>query len=148
MGAHLTALPPGMDAAIAAAIARWCRRRLDWGRTDCALSIADVYCAVLGFDPAARWRGRYRSQSGAARALGRGGLLRATARVAAECGWHRMLHPSSARTGDLAVLRVPHGATLAIRYGGLWVAPRDRGYVAFADEAVVVAWAVPQPEEA
>ena len=40
-----------------------------WGRMDCALFAAGAVLAMTDFDPAAAFRGKYRSQAGSVRAL-------------------------------------------------------------------------------
>jgi hypothetical protein len=46
---------------------------LEWGSHDCALHAANAIRAVTGADHAAHYRGRYRTELGAARALRRNG---------------------------------------------------------------------------
>ncbi|MBB1247466.1 DUF6950 family protein [Rhizobium sp. G21] len=67
-----------------------------WGARDCLMMTADAHVAMTGRDFAAAYRGRYRSESGAARMLRRNGcadmrdaarrLLREIALVDATCG--------------------------------------------------------------
>ncbi|WP_421912725.1 DUF6950 family protein [Mesorhizobium sp.] len=45
-----------------------------WGQTDCLLTVMDVVAEITGFDPAADIRGRYKTESGAARILRKRGF--------------------------------------------------------------------------
>lgn len=57
-------------------LARAARMPFAWGRHDCCLWVADWLVARGRPDPAAAWRGRYRTPLGAARVLTRlGGVI-------------------------------------------------------------------------
>lgn len=57
-------------------LALWRRTPFVWGQADCILSVADHVLAVTGKDPAARWRGSYKTEEGAtALAESYGGVL-------------------------------------------------------------------------
>ena len=62
----------------------------DWGTRDCWLLPADWIRRRTGRDPAAAWRGRYRTAGGARRLIVRGGgpVAFADAGLVA-CGWAR-----------------------------------------------------------
>ena len=125
------------------AAARWCDRPIVWGKTDCAMSQAEIEMAVFGRDPAAHLRGRYRSRRGSLRILGREGLLGEMGRVAAAFGWLEV-EPPRARCGDLAVVRTATGPALVRRYGRGWVGPIDFGVAEIprTDPSIIRAWSV------
>lgn len=66
----------------------------EWGRADCCTSACDVFAALHGFDPMARWRGAYAGPRGALQLIRAAGGMRAMAEgIAAEhgmraCCWH------------------------------------------------------------
>lgn len=49
------------------------RSAFAWGVRDCFLMAADAHVAMRGIDPAAEWRGRYKTETGAARLMRRNG---------------------------------------------------------------------------
>lgn len=71
------------------------------GTHDCALFAAGAVAAMTGEDPAARWRGKYKSLKGGLGAMRRAGVadhVAMAARVLAE------IPPAMARPGDIAVI--------------------------------------------
>jgi hypothetical protein len=127
------------DEAIRAALAEWCTTPVRYGVDDCCLAAANIYAAVLGIDPAARWRGRYRTRRGAQRQLGKEGIIGTLASVAKAHGWRR-IRPSAAKTGDLGIIRTAEGPAVAIRYAGRWHNHVDYGF--FAADRAAIAWSV------
>ena len=80
-----------------------------WGVSDCCLFACDCVRAMTGVDPAAWFRGRYKTQRGAMRALKTfaGGGLEATARrITAELGMPE-ISPALAQRGDVVLLSLP-----------------------------------------
>jgi len=76
-----------------------------WGESDCCLFVCDCILAMTGHDPAAPFRGRYRTALGAYRALRRycgGGL----GEIAAACGYAEV-SPSMAQRGDVVLVNAP-----------------------------------------
>lgn len=74
----------------------------EWGCMDCGLFMADGVVAITGWDPAAAFRGRYKTARGAAGALRRyagGGLADAMGKALAEPGWSE-IRPAYAQRGD------------------------------------------------
>lgn len=73
-----------------------------WGRNDCALFCADVVKAITGEDPVPEFRGKYRSEPGAQRALkslGKGTLTRTL-----DAKFDRV-EPAFAQRGDLVMVK-------------------------------------------
>lgn len=112
-----------------------------WGKSDCALALADIDLAVQGVDPARDYRGHYRSERGAHRVLGRPGLLGNWTKVARRLGWRRIA-ATAAQDGDRAVAATPAGVSTVIRYRGKWFGRIDRGNLMVADSKIIRAWAV------
>lgn len=110
-----------------------------WGLDDCALWCAGPVVKVLGYDPAASFRGRYRTALGANRVLGPDGLLGAIQTAARKHRW-RQIKPTEADTGDIAVaiMPTPKGrpaqTCLICRAPGWFVARSDNGFTALASD--------------
>ena len=86
-------------------------RPFAWGESDCVLFAAGAVEAMTGVDPAAPWRGRYRTERGAWRVLRRAGFrdhLEAAAAVLPQ------IPAGAAREGDLAVVGEGREATIGI----------------------------------
>lgn len=119
-----------------------------WGATDCCLFVADWVAARSGRDPAAAWRGSYRSLRQAHRLLKRrGGIVAAVSLEMDRLGFERTSDPLP---GDVAIVTVPSGFrsgrihysdVAAIRVGRLWAVKGHRG-MAGGDFPVRVAWAL------
>jgi hypothetical protein len=96
-----------------------------WGRDDCALWCANILNAALGYDGAARFRGRYRTRSGARRVLG------------------RRIEPGAEQVGDIGILMqgdLP--VTVICRAPGWFVARSEQGWSAIPAKTIRVIWAV------
>lgn len=129
---------------IARAIARAEGQPIIWGKDDCAMWVAAILRELHGIDLGRGWRRRYRSKGGAARALGRRGLLPAVARTARRHGWHRIA-PLTAEPGDLGVFATrSEGPACAISIDGprFWVGRIDMG-VALIKGPPRYAWRAP-----
>ncbi len=93
-----------------------------WGARDCLLWPADWVRLAVGRDPAAAFRGRYRTQLGAARILTRhGGLVALATRSMTAAGLDETTEP---RSGDVGLVQVMTAAgpqpAGAIRTGARW----------------------------
>ena len=126
---------------IDAALARWDGEPMCWGRDDCALSIANLYVSVFERDPASAFRGRYRSERGARRVLGKRGLPGALARTAHRMGWRR-IPVTEARTGDLGMVLTAEGPACVVRHRDGWVGRVDNGFTLLPGGAALRAWNV------
>lgn len=115
-----------------------------WGRDDCLMWIANIDRAATGVDPAAPWRGRYRSERGAARVMGRRGIAGMMLRVARARGWRRV-EPAEAVPGDrglvLAALEGGGSVLVACIFDGLfWLSRVPYGYSGHPTGNVRRAW--------
>jgi hypothetical protein len=129
-----------LDRALQAAMAT--ASEMQWGRDDCALWCANILREALGYDGAARFRGRYRTRIGAARVLGQAGLAAALRAAARKHKWRR-IRCGEEKVGDIGVLMlfdVP--VTVICRAPGWFVARNANGWSAMPSKLVRVIWAV------
>lgn len=118
------------------------RAPMAWGTDDCALWCMNVLRGVLGYDPAERYRGRYRTRLGALRALGKGGLPAALRGVARRHGWRRV-NEGGEQPGDIGMISVGGVvSTVICRAPGWYVGRNETGFTAVPARAVRVAWRV------
>ncbi|WP_312158136.1 DUF6950 family protein [Pantoea piersonii] len=113
------------------------KRPFSWGEHDCCLFAADCVEAMCGEDFAAEFRGKYDSETGAKKALLRGGgsLERVLARFLDE------VNPSLIQRGDVAVVENAGRRCAGVFYGGsVWV-PGDNGLVSLRGN-LLSAWRV------
>jgi len=113
------------------------KRPFSWGQHDCCLFAADCVEAMCGEDFAAEFRGNYNSETGAKKALLRGGgsLERVLARFLDE------VNPSLIQRGDVAVVENAGRRCAGVFYGGsVWV-PGDNGLVSLRGN-LLSAWRV------
>jgi hypothetical protein len=135
-----------LEQAVLAAMESAAAAPMVWGKDDCTLWCANIVRDAMGYDPAARFRGRYRTRRGANRALGNAGLLNAVRASARRHGWQR-IPPALAQVGDGGMVWVQMGgrqvlATVICRARGWFVGRTERGFSAVAAERVAVAWSV------
>lgn len=79
----------------------------EWGRNDCLMFPADIVNALTGFDPAARWRGKYSNQIEAMNILaGYGGIRELIDDALGFKGSESILQ---AARGDAVVMLTPEG---------------------------------------
>ena len=82
-----------------------------WGESDCLMTVADAIEAVTGLDPAARIRGKYSSELGAAKLMRRRGCS------TVEMVFDKLFHPVGrllAQRGDVGT--VERGGVIAAGY--------------------------------
>ena len=89
-------------------------RGFTWGRLDCALFAAGAVMAITGEDPAAAFRGRYRTARGSVRALRRFGAGTLEATIAAQ---FEDRPAAFARRGDLALVAGELGPMVGVVIG-------------------------------
>lgn len=134
-------LEAAFKTAIAAAVERACGEPVVWGETDCLMFPANIYRDVLGRDPAAPWRGRYKTRRGALRVMGRGGVVGTIETAAATMGWPE-IEVAEARVGDLGVIATQLGPAGAVFDGRFWVGHVELGFSAWARPLAHRAWRV------
>lgn len=110
-----------------------------WGEFDCCLFVSDCCVAVCGMDPAADYRGRYKTEVGAKRAL----LKRHGSVEAAFDACFQRVDVAFAQRGDIVTYLDSDGVTAAAVCwaGGYWAALRDGG-VGRIDCVPLMAWRV------
>lgn len=109
-----------------------------WGENDCCLFVADVCLAACGKDPAADYRGRYRTELGAKRAL-----AKTHGSIAAALDAHFERVPvAMAQRGDALVFDGPQGQTAAVMWAGRVWAMTEQGARPISDAVPLFAWRV------
>lgn len=112
----------GWEERFAAYLAEAQRTPFAWGRHDCLLFASSDIQALLGYDPAAQWRGEYADEIEALRFLRRylgsdADLSRAIGlaaeRIASEIGAKEQ-HRAFVKRGDVALVRGEMHETLAV----------------------------------
>ncbi|AZT29173.1 hypothetical protein ELZ69_12660 [Salmonella enterica subsp. enterica serovar Moero] len=100
-------------------------RPFSWGQHDCCLFAADCAHAMCGEDFAAEWRGIYDSETGAKKALLRGGgsLERVLAKYLDE------VPVKMAQRGDIAVVENSGAKCAGVVYSGVVWVPGENGLV-------------------
>lgn len=138
------------EGAIASGIDRAGARRMQFGVDDCALWVADIQNQVLGYDPAAKVRGRYKTRLGALRVTGAAGLPGQLRKIARRHDWTR-INPTLAQPGDTGLAwttttvrgkQAPVLATVICRAPGWFVGRNEGGVTALRAENVAMAWSV------
>jgi hypothetical protein len=127
----------GRLTAYLAASAGW---PFEWGRHDCALFAADCIQAMTGDDPAADFRGRYRSFKGGLKVLRKAGHAD---HVALATALLDEVAPAFAQAGDLAMIATPDGAAMGIVQGHRVYVLRPEGLATVDLLQAARAWRVP-----
>src|SRR5262245_17321572 len=138
-------------ATVEAHVAQWCQRPMAWGVDDCMLAVADVVRDITGHDPARKYRGRYKTPSGARRVLGAGGALAIVKAQARARHWRRV-DPAKAKPGDVGLTRLAIErpgrpsfivlAAMVCRAPGWWVGRNEYGFTALPPRNIVMAWSI------
>lgn len=116
------------------------RRPFVDGEADCVLTVADWVVANGHPDPAAPFRGRYRTALGRERIVRReGGLL-----AVMEAGAKRsdLIETQTPERGDVGLIEMRGQQLAAIRQGRLWAIKSSRGLTAEPADRVIKAWSV------
>ena len=112
-----------------------------WGQQDCCLFAADWVLAVTQIDPAQAFRGKYRTELGAKRALKRAGF-NAIEEIAND-RFGKSLAPLQLSRGDIAlVMNHINEPTLAIVWGSMVWVMTPNGVSHLAVELIVKGWRV------
>lgn len=121
----------------------WAMTDFAWGRSDCAIVLADYVRDLTGKDGAAHLRGRYTTKAGCNRISGfiRRGLVTVVGECAAKAG---LLECSAPQRGDIGVLQFTERALAGgICLGsGRWAVKSPDGLLTPTNPNVVAAWAV------
>lgn len=97
-------------------------RPFSWGEFDCCLFAADCAVAVCEIDPAAHYRGRYRSESGAKRLLKK---IHGSLESAWDACFER-INPAFIQRGDVAMYEGANGRGVAVYWAGeYWSVAED-----------------------
>ena len=112
-----------------------------WGRHDCAMAACAAVEAVLGHDPGARFRGRYRDAL-EARCLLRGQTFLSFVRARCREQGFRRIPPSRAQRGDLIVARAPDATLGFVALDGSAMLATHMGLLALPVTDCTVAWRV------
>lgn len=131
-----------MDA-VARHLRLWATTNFVWGRSDCAIVLADYVRDLTGKDGAAHLRGRYSTRAGCNRVSGfvRRGLVSVVDECAANVG---LLACGAPQRGDIGVLKFTDRAFAgAICLGGdRWALKSPEGLMTVTRPHVVAAWSV------
>lgn len=109
-----------------------------WGKNDCCLFVADVCLAACGKDPAAAYRGRYRTEIGAKRVLAK---THGSIAAALDTLFERV-PVVMAQRGDALVFEGPQGQTAAVMWAGQVWAMTEQGARPIPDVVPLFAWRV------
>jgi hypothetical protein len=117
-------------------------RPVSWGKDDCVMFPADAQVAAGLKDPIAPVRGRWKTERGARRVLGRKGLPGAMVAAARRCGWKRT-PPALAQIGDVGLCAGAHGITVVtLIHRNEWAARAEGGWAVLPTAAVRIAWSI------
>lgn len=126
---------------LGAFLERMATQRFVDGHHDCVLTVADWVLACTDHDPAAPFRGRYRTALGRERLLRRLGGIDVVMRDGA--GRAGLQVTDDPRPGDVGLI-LHRGQTLAaICIGSTWAVQSSVGLTALAPDRVLTAWSVP-----
>ena len=75
----------------------------EWGVSDCLMTAADAIASVVGIDPLAKFRGKYKTEAGAARKMRENGCLTVKDVFETYLGLEPV-NRLSARRGDVGVM--------------------------------------------
>lgn len=112
-------------------------RPFSWGEFDCCLFAADCSKAICGVDPAEKYRGKYKTETGAKRAL-------AKTHGSLEAAWDayfERVNPAFMQRGDVVLYDGANGRSVAVYWAGnCWSTAEDG--VGRIDCTPLVVWRV------
>lgn len=113
-------------------------RPFEWGVHDCCTFAADCAVAVCGTDPAELYRGKYRTETGAKRAVAK---VHGSVEGVMD-HYFRRLNPAYLQRGDAVMYEGAEGRSMAVFWGGsFWsVGPDGAGRVAKC--VPLIAWRI------
>lgn len=115
-------------------------RQFEWGRWDCCLFAADAVKAITGEDLAADFRGRYKTERGALRALKKYGKGAIKETLASKLGTEKT--PLQATRGDIALVDRPGGDAAGVVSGVAIIVITPEGMAQIPITAAKVVWSV------
>lgn len=131
-----------LEKEVMAAMDRAVAQEMRWGVDDCTLWAVEPIRRVLGYDPAEKGRGHYKTRRGAAQVLGKAGLAGALRRAARRHGWTK-IDPTEAKPGDLGLTTVNGLYSMTVcRRRGWFVVRAEGGYLAVSPKAQKLAFRV------
>lgn len=110
----------------------------EWGRQDCCIFVADWVTRLTGKDPAAEWRGQYKTEHGAALIINRNGGIMAFA----DAVFGNACDVKLARRGDVVCVDTPTGLALGVCAGRDVFAPGASGLVVIPTLESLGAWRI------
>lgn len=136
----------GWEKILAEAVERARREPFVWGTHDCCMWVCNVVREIDGRDPAAWFRGRYRTKRHAyalLRKFAGGGVAETWAKIARELGFAEV-PPLSAQRADVVLVRTPLGDALGLCIGGkiACAGPNGLDFFPLTHPAVLRAWRI------
>ena len=120
-------------------------QRFVWGEFDCALAAADALTAQTGHDFAQPWRGTYRTDKGALKALLKRGYRSCWEAMEAALGVDAVSVPLLAR-GDIGAVDAGGIKTMGVIWAGnIWL-PEPQGLSPHSMKLVSHGWRVSEEE--
>ncbi|MBU1040147.1 MAG: hypothetical protein KKF77_03485 [Proteobacteria bacterium] len=120
------------------------QRPFAWGGADCCLTACDMVQAMTGVDPAAHFRGRYKTKAGAFRALkafAGGGLEETAQRITTGLAMPEV-PPLAAQRGDVCLVETLQGPALGICLGAQVAVQGPLGLALLPMHQALRAWRV------
>jgi hypothetical protein len=111
-----------------------------WGRHDCALFVADAVHAMTGIDFAAKWRGSYCDEAGAAEVLA--GIGAASVVDLPDRFGLPQIREGDPRRGDVVAIVGRFGPVLGVQWAPWPVSAGDRGLEHAVGWRRLMAWRV------
>ncbi|WP_407654382.1 DUF6950 family protein [Bradyrhizobium prioriisuperbiae] len=131
-----------LEAAILVAMIDAMAHEMKWGRDDCALWVGNIIREACGYDPAADFRGRYKTKIGAKRKMGKGGLAAIGRSCARKHKWRR-INEGAEQVGDVGLTDIGGVlVTVICRAAGWYVGRNESGWTAIKASSVRIAWSV------
>lgn len=111
-------------------------KQFEWGKSDCCLFVSDCINAQVGIDPAAEYRGKYKTEIGAKKALVKYGELEPLL----DSHFDR-IDVMKAKRGDAVMFQSQLGTTMGIMWNGSIYAMSETG-ITQTDSKPEVVWSV------
>lgn len=112
-------------------------RPFSWGEFDCCTFAADCAVAVCGVDPAEAYRGKYKTERGAKKAI----VKRHGSVEGVLDAYFSRINPAFIQRGDLVTYQGPNGLSVAVRWANEYWSACEGG-VARVECTPQAAWRV------